>query len=108
MGLQVQKWEVIFLRTLRNDWTGVYPYRTAKPQQSETSSAGIYPAARFMRIQDWITRIGHLFIGLDKNILAKIIQLTLLGDINLARKSANVGLSGPGMLTRSNRARVNQ
>ena len=33
----------------------------------------------FMRFQDWVARIGQPFSRLDQNVLAKIIQLALLG-----------------------------
>ena len=67
------------------------------------------PAARFMRIQNWIAYIGHLFIGLDQNVLAKIIQLALLGG-SLTWPGKVQALSYPwlGMPTKSKRARRNQ
>lgn len=37
------------------------------------------PAARFMRIQDWIARVGQPVSRLDRNTIAKVLQLALLG-----------------------------
>jgi flavin-dependent dehydrogenase len=36
-------------------------------------------AARFIRVQDWIARIGYPLSHLDRNTLAKVVQLALLG-----------------------------
>lgn len=36
-------------------------------------------ASRFMRVQNWIARIGQVLSHLDRNMMAKVIQLGLLG-----------------------------
>ncbi|HID62482.1 MAG TPA: NAD(P)/FAD-dependent oxidoreductase [Anaerolineae bacterium] len=37
------------------------------------------PASRFMRVQNWIARIGQALSHLDRNMMAKVVQLALLG-----------------------------
>lgn len=66
------------------------------------------PAARWMRIQDWVARIGHLFVGLDKNIVPKIVQFVLLGGtLTWPGRVQALGYPWLGRPTRSRHARWN-